>query len=62
MNVGEKGVPLGLNGVLTHDRLKGMLEGKGYCAVEILFPFMTEFSDRCIGRVENLVRKNMENR
>lgn len=38
-----------LNGLFTGDGLRGMLEGKDYYAVDMVFPFITSFIDRSLG-------------
>lgn len=48
---GEKGS--GLNGMFRNDGLRGMLEAKDYRAVDMVFPFIAAFIDRCCDEVSD---------
>lgn len=50
-----------LNGLFTADGLRGMLEGKDYYAVDMVFPFVAAFIDRSLGFEEKceLTRMNV---
>ena len=42
-----------LDGLFVEDRVRGMLEGKDYKTVDMIFPFIAAFIDRACGEVSN---------
>ena len=42
-----------VNGIFTNDGLRGMLEAKNYKAIDMVFPFVAAFIDRCSGDEES---------
>lgn len=47
----KKETPPGINGLFTYVLLEEFIEVKNYRAVNCIFPFLSDFSDRCLGRM-----------